>query len=74
MDPAAWAVESSIGWQTNGTRTAKWAWGEIRGYVSDIIMQIAGRMPLGTAASQREMEYCMQTDSADDSGENSQRT
>jgi len=27
------------------------------------MQQIAGRAPLGTAVSQREMEYCMQTDS-----------
>jgi len=27
------------------------------------MLQIAGRAPLGTAVSQREMEYCMQADS-----------
>jgi len=63
LDPAAWApVESSYGGQKNGTKSTKWAWGDVSGQVSDIIQQIAGRMPLGTAVSQREMEYCMQAD------------
>jgi len=50
-------------WGTENSKSAKWAWGEVQGYVSDVMLQIAGRAPLGTAVSQREIEYCMQADS-----------
>jgi len=64
LDPAIWApVENTFGSEHNGSQPAQWAWGEVRGYASDVMQQIAGRAPLGTAVSQREMEYCMQADS-----------
>jgi len=51
LDPAAWApVESSFGGEHNGSQSAKWAWGEVRGHASDVIQQIAGRAPLGTTS------------------------
>ena len=69
LDPAVWApVESAYGGEHNSSKSAKWAWGEVRGYASDIMLQIAGRAPLGTAVSQREMEYCVQADSGMASG------
>ena len=56
LDPAVWApVESAYGGEHNSSKSAKWAWGEVRGYASDIMLQIAGRVPLGTAVSQREV-------------------
>jgi len=64
LDLAVWApVENSFGGEHNGLQPAKWAWGEVRGYASDVMQQLAGRAPLGTAVSQREMEYRMQADS-----------
>ena len=69
LDPAVWApVESSFGREHNSSQSANWAWSEVRGYISDVMQQIAGRAPLGTAASQREMQYCMQADSGMASG------
>jgi len=69
LDPAVWApVENSFGGEHNGSQTAKWAWGEVRGYASDVKQQLAGMAPLGTAVSQREMVYCMQADSGMASG------
>jgi len=64
LDPAVWApVESSFGGEHNSSKSTKWAWGKVRGYASDLMLQIAGRAPLGTAVRQREIEFCMQADS-----------
>jgi len=64
LNPAVWApVESSFGGEHNGSQSANWALGEVRGYASDVMQQIVGRAPLGTTVSQREMEYCMQANS-----------
>jgi len=50
LDPAVWApIERLFGGEHNGSISAKWAWGEVRGHVSDVMQQIAGRAPLGTA-------------------------
>ena len=55
LDPTVWApvetpVESSFGGEYNGSQSAKWGWGEVRGYASDVIQQIAGRAPLDTTS------------------------
>jgi len=73
LDLAVWApVESSFIRQHNGTQSAEWAWGEVCGYASDVMQQIAGRVPLkqiagrappGMAVSQRETENSMWADS-----------
>jgi len=64
LDPAVWApVENTFGGELNGSQPAQWAWGEVRGYASHVMQQLAGRAPMGTAVSQREMEYCIQADS-----------
>jgi len=69
LDPAVWApVENSFGGEHHSSQPAKWAWGEVQGYASDVMQQLAGRAPLGTAVSQKEMEYCMQADSGMASG------
>jgi len=51
LDPAVWApVESSFGGEHNGSQSAKWAWGKVRGHASDVMQQTAGRAPLGTTS------------------------
>jgi len=69
LDQAVWApVESAYGEEHNGSKSIKWEWGQVRGYASAVMQQIAGKLPLGTAVSEREMEYCMQADSEMASG------
>jgi len=51
LNPAVWTpVESSFGEEHNGSQSAKWAWGGVQGYASDVMQQIAGRAPLGTTS------------------------
>jgi len=52
LDQAVWApVESAYGEEHNGSKSIKWEWGQVRGYASAVMQQIAGKLPLGTAVS-----------------------
>ena len=52
LDQAVWApVESAYREEHNGSKSIKWEWGQVRGYASAVMQQIAGKLPLGTAVS-----------------------